>query len=105
MSDIELSVAAGFVVGCLAGFLLRCVYSVSLKDYTQITLQWKALHDRAQEAMTEMMTEIVRLNDECRKLKTRGHTVSNSQKWEISHPVGIQGDSVTVKPSDFQSDK
>lgn len=92
MSEIELSVTAGFIVGCLAGFLIRCVYSVSLKDYSDISLRWKALHDQAQETMTQMMTEIIRLNDERRRLNTRGHTIGNSQKWEINHACSSPND-------------
>ena len=109
MIDIEPTtfrdVTVGFIGGFVQGFIFRWACSASVKNYTDMSLRWKALHDQAQETMTQMMAEIVRLNDECTRLTRRAQTVGNSQKWEISHPVGVQGDSVTLKPSDFQSDK
>jgi hypothetical protein len=105
MNEIELSTLRDVAVGFLGGFLFRSIYSISVGEYTDMTQRWKALSERAQETMTQMMAEIVRLNDECTRLTRRGQTVGNSQKWEVSHPVGVQSDSVPLKPSDFQSDK
>ena len=59
MNEIHLGIL--FLIAILCGYGIRCVSSMSIKEYSDMCDRWRKLHDLSMASLREAMDEIVRL--------------------------------------------
>jgi hypothetical protein len=59
MNEIHLGIL--FLIAILCGYGIRCVSSMSIKEYSDMCDRWRKLHDLSMASLREAMDEMVRL--------------------------------------------